>query len=328
MIERIPSTPPPIPPIPESKLRPKWSVMIPAYNCSGYLKQAIESVLLQDQGAENMQIEVVDDCSTDADVEAIVQEVGRGRVLYFRKEENMGSLRNFETCINRAKGHFVHILHGDDFILDGFYKAQEALFTQYPHAGASFTSFNHVDEHSNAIYEQKPAELMDTPGEMKDALILLARQQRVQPPAMVVKRSVYEALGSFYGVQYGEDWEMWVRIAAHYPILHTPECFACYRVHTNNITTRALTSTDNIKDIRKVIDLIQPLLPGDKRRQLKKEALRNFSIYYAWMSHKIYHDYKNPRAAMKQIHGALGMSVNRTTLIQLLKLYVKRLIRY
>jgi len=31
---------------------------------------------------------------------------------------------------------------------------------------------------------------------------------------MVVKREVYEKLGGFYGVEYGEDWEMWVRIAA------------------------------------------------------------------------------------------------------------------
>lgn len=328
MTERIPSTPPPIRPVPGNTPRPKWSVMIPAYNCSRYLKQAIESVLIQDAGAEHMQIEGIDDCSTDADVAAIVQEVGKGRVQYFRKDENMGSLRNFETCINRATGHLVHILHGDDFVLPGFYKTQEALFAQFPHAGASFTGFDHVDENSASIYEQKPVELMDKPGEMKDALMLLARQQRVQPPAMVVKRSVYEALGSFYAVQYGEDWEMWVRIAAHYPILHTPECLACYRVHTNNITTRALTSTDNIKDIRKVIDIIQPLLPAGKRQQLRKEALRNFSIYYAWMSHKIYHDYANPPAAIKQIHGALGMSVNRTTLFQLLKLYVKRLIRY
>jgi cellulose synthase/poly-beta-1,6-N-acetylglucosamine synthase-like glycosyltransferase len=51
----------------ESCLRPFWSVMIPAYRPdAGYLRQALESVLQQAPGPEQMQIEVVDDCSSDA----------------------------------------------------------------------------------------------------------------------------------------------------------------------------------------------------------------------------------------------------------------------
>jgi cellulose synthase/poly-beta-1,6-N-acetylglucosamine synthase-like glycosyltransferase len=37
-------------------IRPIWSVMIPTYNCSIYLKQTIESVLIQDRGIHNMEI--------------------------------------------------------------------------------------------------------------------------------------------------------------------------------------------------------------------------------------------------------------------------------
>jgi len=76
--------------------------MIPAYNCTGFLTEALEAVLAQALPPEQMQIEVVDDCSTDADVEALVQAIGKGRIGYFRQPENKGSLRNFETCINRA----------------------------------------------------------------------------------------------------------------------------------------------------------------------------------------------------------------------------------
>jgi glycosyltransferase involved in cell wall biosynthesis len=61
-----------------------------------------------------MQIEVVDDGSTDADKEALVKQTGKGRVEYYRQPENVGSLRNFETRLNRATGHYIHILHGDD----------------------------------------------------------------------------------------------------------------------------------------------------------------------------------------------------------------------
>src|SRR5699024_2853393 len=103
---RIPLCPPPILPIRErAEKTPLWSVMIPVYNCSEYLQEAMGSVLIQALAPEKMQIEVCDDASTDADVEKWVGEIGEGRVIYYRQTENVGSLRNFETCLNRAKGN-------------------------------------------------------------------------------------------------------------------------------------------------------------------------------------------------------------------------------
>ncbi len=50
MNERIPQHPPEIKSVPDHMKRPLWSVMIPAYNCSNYLIENLESVLLQDPG--------------------------------------------------------------------------------------------------------------------------------------------------------------------------------------------------------------------------------------------------------------------------------------
>ncbi len=75
MSDRIPYHPP-IPPVPDGEHRPLWSVMIPTYNCAKYLRETLLSVLAQDPGAEVMQIEVIDDCSTDNPA-AVVEEVGR-----------------------------------------------------------------------------------------------------------------------------------------------------------------------------------------------------------------------------------------------------------
>jgi len=326
MIERIPSTPPHIEPVENDKNRPLWSVMIPVYNCSKYLKHTLRSVLKQYPGPGRMQIEVVDDCSTDADVATIVRNAGKGRVGYFRKDVNMGSIRNFETCINRARGKYVHILHGDDLVLDGFYKEIERLYERFPEAGAAFTDFYYIDKKNNYLYSDE--KLLDKPGVLKNWLSYIAVKQRIQPPAMVVKRSTYEKLGSFFAVKYGEDWEMWTRIAANYPVAHSPRHLACYRVHNDNITGHSLMSGQNIKDINKVIDVIQGYLPAEKKKALKRKAQENFAIYYAWMAHHLYHAYNNPKAARFQINGALKMSSNRTTLLLALKLYVKLLIRY
>ena len=119
MDSRIPAAPPVIEPVPNHTARPLWSVMIPVYNCLHYLEETLMSVLLQDPGIDLMQIEVIDDCSTDGNVQELVCRVGKGRIGYYRQPYNKGSLRNFETCLNRAWGHWVHLLHGDDKVIKG-----------------------------------------------------------------------------------------------------------------------------------------------------------------------------------------------------------------
>ena len=83
---RIPS----IAPVASDVHRPLWSVMIPAYNCARYLRQSLESVLVQDLGPSHMQIEVVDDRSTEDDPEEVVHEIGGGRVGFHSKSAKSG----------------------------------------------------------------------------------------------------------------------------------------------------------------------------------------------------------------------------------------------
>src|SRR5690606_17707589 len=137
------------------------------------------------------------------------------------------------------------------------------LFDAYPEAGAAFTSHSVIDKYGKQVYDRKP--LMDRPGLLDDWLSKIARRQRLQPPAIVIKRSVYEHLGGFFAIHFGEDWEMWVRIAANYPVAYSPQRLAQYRYHTNNITTRSFLSGQNIHDIYKAIEIIQHYLPEEKR---------------------------------------------------------------
>lgn len=324
--ERIPKTPPPIQPIDIKENRPRWSVMIPTYNCTSFLVHAIESVLAQDPGEHLMQIEVIDDCSTDADIAAVVAEVGKGRVQLFQQPVNRGSLRNFETCINRAKGEWVHLLHGDDMVKPGFYAEIEELFTLYPEAGAAFTAVSYINNTGGEwMYHKR---VSDKKGLVDDFLYKIAETQWLQPPAIVVKRTVYEKIGSFFAVHYGEDWEMWTRIAAHYPVAYSPNYLAQYRNHHNNISSRYLLSGQNIKDINTVIEIIQNYLPEEKRKKLKRAARRSYSIYFAIISDAIYHDLKNPKAALKQAKMAIHMHSNKRTILALVKLYTKLLIHW
>ncbi len=63
--------------------------MIPIHNCTeGYLRETLQSVLCQDPGSKTMQIEVIDNCSTIGDPEALVRDIGAGRIDFHRQHEN------------------------------------------------------------------------------------------------------------------------------------------------------------------------------------------------------------------------------------------------
>jgi hypothetical protein len=93
----------------------------------------------------------------------------------------------------------------------------------------------------------------------------------------MVKRSVYEHLGAFCIAAYGEDWEMWVRIAKHYPVAYTPEALAVYRVHTESITGQSKVTGSNLQDIARIIDAIASHLPENERADARHQARKYFA---------------------------------------------------
>jgi glycosyltransferase involved in cell wall biosynthesis len=324
ILERIPSTPPVIAPVASHIQRPQWSVMIPAYNCLPYLRDTIESVLAQDPGPAHMQIVVVDDCSTDGDVRGLVQAVGKNRVEYLLQPANVGSLRNFETCLNYATGHWVHLLHGDDQAGLGFYTEIASLFQQYPEAGAAFTNTIELLTQVTGSKTKTRVPLIPKAGLIPDFLLQLAEGQKLETPSIVVRRSVYEQLGGFFAVHYGEDWEMWTRIAAHFPIAYSPKPLARYRyLNTTGISHRFIKDGQNLRDVTKIIAIINQYLPAELRKELKARALRYYAAYSLTLAEALIPADKD--AALTQIKGALRMSSHVTILYWSLKVYLKHL---
>jgi len=79
-------------PVTEGLHRPRWSVMIPTYNRTKYLSQTLTSVLEQDLGPDAMQIEVIDNCSTSADIEAEINNISHNRVSFYRQPHILAQL--------------------------------------------------------------------------------------------------------------------------------------------------------------------------------------------------------------------------------------------
>lgn len=266
-----------VPPVPEGVERPIWSVMIPTYNCARYLRETLTSVLSQDLGPEVMQIEVIDDCSIKDDPEKVVKELAGDRVVFYQQPHNVGHTKNFQTCLERSRGKLIHLLHGDDCVRDGFYRKMQQTFEQNPEIGAAFCRWIYMDERSH--WQSITALEQPENGILSNWLEKLAQMQTISTPSIVVRREVYERLGGFdHRLSWTEDWEMWARIAAQYSMWYEVEPLALYRVHSASNTGRYKQSGENLKDVRRSIEIIKSYLPETSADRVTKKAKENWAL--------------------------------------------------
>ena len=93
---------------------PKLSVVIANYNYADYVGEAIESVLSQDVDIE---LVVVDDCSTDHSRDVIAPYQDRAKVVFFEKNQGQGA--GFNAGFAHTTGDLIMFLDSDDFMLPG-----------------------------------------------------------------------------------------------------------------------------------------------------------------------------------------------------------------
>lgn len=234
--------------------------MIPTYHCANYLRESLSSVLAQDLGPEKMHIEVVDDHSTRDDPEAVVRELSpNGRVLFYRQPANCGVTTNLNTCISRSRGELVHILHGDDLVLPGFYQEIDSLATTYPAAALYAVRSLFIDAEGvafglSADYSQHgPVALLPE----------FLQNLPFRTPAIVVRRSAYETLGGFNPTYpHAADIDMWLRAIQGGGGYLSRRVLVAYRMHQTSDTSRLAESAGNLQDIVRIYHKFAPHMPG------------------------------------------------------------------
>lgn len=235
-----------------SKKNPKWSVMIPTYNCSIYLEQTLLSVLKQDPGEDMMQIEVLDDCSTDDDPYEVVKRIGGGRVKFFKQPINVGAVNNFNLCIERAKGEFVHILHGDDLLLHGFYDQIDFLIKHNSDCYLYATRSNYINE-INEIIAVSP--LIDTLRTVSKNNISMFYSTPIQFASVVLRRSFYDQNEKFdTSLIHTADVDMWARAIFKGGGIVSTHIFSSYRIFLGNDSSKLERSADNLKDMLRLCE--------------------------------------------------------------------------
>jgi len=111
---------------------PLVSVLIDTYNYGRYVEEAIDSVLAQDFPANEMEILVVDDGSTDDTAERIKK---YGTRLQYLQKPNGGQGSAFNFGLARARGKIIAFLDGDDYWFPDRLSSVVAEFEKHPEAG-------------------------------------------------------------------------------------------------------------------------------------------------------------------------------------------------
>jgi len=104
------------------------SIVIPTYNASGFMPGLLESIF--NQALHNMEVIVVDDCSTDNTVEIAKQYP----VRVIQMEANGGPARARNRGVKEAAGDIIFFLDSDVLVLNGTIKEVEEYFKNNPDA--------------------------------------------------------------------------------------------------------------------------------------------------------------------------------------------------
>lgn len=264
---------PEIPHVKGGGRRPFWSVMIPNHNGDEFLPKALLSVLEQAPAPTKMQIEVIDDGSTKGDASKIVDRLGKGRAGFYAHPKNRGIAATFNTCIERARGRWVHILHCDDWVNPGFYEAMEGFIKATPEVGAAMCRTFLVDEQEriHQLY-RRPPDVLDE-GIIPGAGRLLKTLNFIPTPSIVVRRDVYEQVGGFApSLAHAADWEMWMRVADAAPFAYVDQPLASYRVTADQHSLQSATSGEAMDEYLRAVGLGLTRVSPEERRQIEREA--------------------------------------------------------
>jgi glycosyltransferase involved in cell wall biosynthesis len=205
---------------------PAVSVIIPAYNSVPWVAETLDSVLAQT--FKDFEVIVVDDGSTD-ETPAVVAGYG-SRVRYLRQEHGgQPSARN--AGIRAACGAYIAFLDADDLWLPEKLQLQMDLFSRHPDLAWVYSDVIVFNEGSGREAFKYSDVTKLYAGDILRPLLLF---DFIASPTPVVKREVFGTVGYFDespDLQNSEDWNMWLRIAAKYPVRFVERPLAKYRRH-------------------------------------------------------------------------------------------------
>jgi len=215
------------------------SAVIPAYNSAAFIADAIGSVRAQTRPVD--EIIVVDDGSTD-DTAMVVQRLGDG--VHYLYQANAGPSAARNRGIEAARGNLIAFLDADDQWTRTKIEQQLAIMEQNPAIALVAGDMAEIDSQDNITVASVLSkhnllpyvkDLASKP--IPNALALLLKVNFIPTGTVLARRAALEDAGGFTtDIRYGEDLELWAKVAAQHAIVCLPEVLMLRRQHGENAT--------------------------------------------------------------------------------------------
>lgn len=260
---------------------PEISVIIPTYNSSRYVTQAVDSVLAQT--FDDLEVIVIDDGSTD-DTESVMSRYS-SPVRYI-KQTNGGVSRARNHGIEESRGRYVAFLDADDtWFPNKLEKQMEAIRSQ-PSYHVCYSAFLIVDSNLAPIEVNRSKRQRTA---LED--LLMCGNVVGSICTVIYERSLFSKVGGFDPVlSQCADWDMWVRLAAETDFLYVDEPLVTYRQHETNMSRNApLLEKDSLLVLEKGFGMSN--LPDALKARQREAFARNYMVLAGTYFHA--HMYKD-----------------------------------
>jgi len=246
---------------------PKISVIIPTYNQSECLKEAIESVL--NQTYKNIEIIVIDDGSTDNTL-GVVGSFDNKIVCIQQKNKGASSARNIG--IKKANGEYLAFLDSDDMWIKNKLEKQIDFIKKNPEIGLLGTGCYQMINIGKVIHKK----IFPNKNEIlqKD---LIKYNPFIQSSVMV-KKDVFNHI-DLYDEKFkeSEDYDLWLRIAQKYKVANLEQALVTKRYYEKGLSKN--------KDNKQLYFALKAKKDAIKRGQYPKSCY--FYILKSWIFMKM-----------------------------------------
>ncbi|MEO6396596.1 MAG: glycosyltransferase [Devosia sp.] len=217
-----------------NRTRPLVSVVVPSFNHGAYIYEAITSVL--NQSVEQIEVVVVDDCSTD-NSRQVIRSLSDRRLQAHFLDENVGGAAALNYGIAQTCAPLIAICNSDDvWVLDKLEK-QLAIMNELPKVGACFSNVHWIGRDSKGLVINPYSETFSQPNRSREGWIrfLMENGNALCHPSVLIRREIYEELGLYNEwLRQVPDLEFWLRVLTRFDIFVTREMLVSFRWHGDN----------------------------------------------------------------------------------------------
>jgi len=210
---------------------PRVSIIIPTYNCAGYLGRAIDSACAQTY--KDYEILVVDDGSTD-DTKDVAMQYGR-RVTYLY-QQNLGVSAARNHAISKSSGELLAYLDADDLWYPEKLERQVAFLDAHQECGMVHSEMSVINEQDEILHVRFYEETKRSVPQGYCLRTLLLRCH-IQPVTVIERRSSFDRAGVFdTRLPIAQDYLHWIMIAAEgHAVGYLAEPLGKYRWRTGSL---------------------------------------------------------------------------------------------